>query len=219
MAAPIELPDIVGWEEVEFDPVAVKDTERMEGRRTETVRHGATWWKARYRTGFLDFRDFGRMDAFMMKVDGDGDLFRAYDVFRPRPMAHDNGQPLSGTKAGGGAFNGTATLSAITNSRTVTVSGLPAGFELRDGDYVEFRMSATKLSLHRVGADAVANGSGVVTLSIRYGLDTQNFTTAAIVNFEKPSCLMELDAGSYDGKKARRTRRPSFAATEMFPGS
>ena len=214
---PIALPNIIGWEEVEFDAVKVKETERMEGRRTETVRHAQGWWKATYRTGFLNFRDYGRMDAFIKKVDGGGEFFRAHDVFRPRPMAHDNGQPLSGMRAGGGAFDGTATLSLVVDSRTVDITGLPALFEFRAGDYVEFRMADYKLSLHTIDADVSADPGGAVRLSISYELDTQNFTTAAVVNFEKPSCLMQIDAGSIEARKARRSRRPSFSASEMFP--
>lgn len=218
MADPIALPDIDGWESVDFDPVAPRNAERMEGRRTEMQIFGTPYWQATYRPGRLAFRDFGKMDAFMMLAGDGGDYFLAHDPFRPRPMAHDLGVPLAGTKAGGGAFNGTAVLTAITNSRAVTVSGLPANLQLRRGDYVEFRMSALKRSLHRIVADAQANGSGLVALSIRFGLDTQHFTTAAVVNFEKPACVMQIDPGSYKGTKSLRDRRPSFSATEVFPG-
>ncbi len=215
MTTIITMPDI-GIRSVEFDPVQTRFVDRMDGRRSEELVLPTTWWQARYQVDWADRRDFGRLDAFMMLAAG-GAVFRAWDPERPRPMAHDNGKPLTGTRAGGGAFTGTATLAAITSPIAVTVSGLPAGFQLRQGDYVEFRMSATIVSLHRIVADATANGSGIVALAIRFPLDTQTFTTAATVNFEKPSCLMKLDQASWRGVKSMRDRRPSFAAAEYFP--
>lgn len=216
-ATVIDLPDIVGWEKCKFDPVRTRTVDRMEGRRTEMVSLPTGWWTASYTPGFLFPRDMGKMDAFMMRAGDDGEFFRAYDVFRPRPILMDTGAPLSGVKAGGGAFDGTAELHTITDSRTVVIYGLPAGFQLSPGDYVEFRENSQKSSLHRIQLAATADGAGHVTLSIKYGLDTQNFSTAAIVHFEKPSCLMQIDPGSYDGTKSAKDRRPSFTATEQFP--
>jgi len=215
MADPIALP-AVGWKECTFDPVQPRSINRMEGRRTESQIFGTPYWRASYQATWLDKAKFGLIDAFMMQAGDDGETFLGYDVFRPRPTAMDTGNPLSGTKAGGGAFNGSAVLQTITNSRTVIISGLPAGFILSPGDYIEFRMSALARSLHRIIAPAVANSSGVVTLSIRHGLDTQNFTTASVVNFEKPSCTMQIDPDSYSGAKSWSNREPSFTATEVF---
>lgn len=216
MAAPINLPDIEGWEEVSFDPVVPRSAERIEGRRTEMQRYGTPYWTGTWNTGHLSLIDFGRMDAFMMRAGDDGETFRGYDAFRPRPILMDTGSPLSGVKAGGGAFNGTATLQAILDSRRITVAGLPAAFKLAQGDYVELRMSATLVSLHRVAADATASATGVVTLQIRHWLDLQHFTLASVVNFEKPACLMQIDPGSYSAPKSNRTRRASFSAAEVF---
>jgi hypothetical protein len=220
MPDPILLPTFGGgrrdWVDCTFDPVRPRDTDRMEGRRTEAQSFGTPYWVARYASRPLLREEYGIMDAFMMQAGDDGETFLAYDAFRPRPVAHDNGLPLSGTRAGGGAFNGQAVLQSITNSRTIVVSGLPAAFKLSVGDYVEIRKSLWERSLHRIMAPATANGSGVVTLSIKYGLDTGIFTTGNTVHFEKPSCTMQIDPGSYDGKKSWANRSPSFSATEVF---
>lgn len=215
MVNPILLPALP-FADCEFDPVRIWDTNRMEGRRTESVGSVQPYWKAKYRFDFLRREQMGVVDAFVMLAGGGGETFLAHDVSRPRPIAHDTGLPLSGTKAGGGAFVGEAVLQSITNTRTIVVSGLPAGFRLSVGDYVEIRQSLLVRSLHRIMAAAVASGAGVVTLSIRYGLDTGIFTTAAVVNFEKPSCIMEIDAGSWSASKAMNARTPSFTAQEMF---
>lgn len=216
MADPITLPNIP-WSQVDFTPISPVSVSRMEGRRTEEMSFATPYWVASYATGTLLPAQSGLFDAFMMKADARGSHFLAYDVWRPRPIAMNKGLPLSGTKAVGGAFNGVATLQAITNSRTIVVSGLPAGFILSPGDYVEIRQTALKRSLHRVAEPATSNGSGVVTVSILYDLDTQNFSTSAAVNFERPSCVMMLDPGSVQASKSLSSRDTSFSATEVFP--
>lgn len=215
MATIIDLPNIVGWEECKFDPIVPRSVDRMEGRKTEGVRLGQAYWTATFTPGRLRFIDYGKMDAFMMQAGDSGEVFRAYDVFRPRPMLHDNNLPLSGNRAGGGAFDGTATLANIIDALTISVSGLPAGFMFSIGDYVELRKGAAS-SLHRIKSPAVASGVGMVTLSIMYALDLQNFDVTAQVRFEKPSCLMQIVPNTYDGKKSKASRRPSFSAEEVF---
>lgn len=188
----------------------------MEGRLSEEQAAGTPFWKVQYTTNWMTPAFYGLFDAFVMKSSSRGASFIGYDLFRPRPIAHNNGKPLSGTKAGGGAFNGDAVLQSITSSAAIVVAGLPAGFKLSPGDYVELRMSQLVRSLHRIVENATANASGVVSLSIMFGLDTQHFTTAASVHFEKPSCVMTIDPGSVAAPKSWAGREASFSATEMF---
>ncbi|OOG61992.1 hypothetical protein B0E45_31800 [Sinorhizobium sp. A49] len=204
------------WVECKFDPIQPRNSDQMEGRRTESQTFGTPYWVASYLTRPLLRPEFGIMDAFMMQLDDNGQTFLAHDVFRPRPTAHDTGFPLSGPRAGGGSFNGDAVLQSIVNPTTIVVSGLPAGFQLSPGDYVEVRKNLLVRSLHRIMAPATANAGGVVTLSIRYRLDTGVFNTASTVQFEKPACTMQIDPGSYDGKKSWANRSPSFTAKEVF---
>lgn len=113
-------------------------------------------------------------------------------------------------------FVGNATLQSITNALNIVVSGVPAGFKLSLGDYVEIRKTPTVRSLHLITAAATANSSGVVTLSIKYALDLQTFTLPCTVHFEKPCCTMQIDPGSWQGPKSWAAREPSFSATEVF---
>ncbi|MCJ8053896.1 hypothetical protein MUU55_11400 [Shinella curvata] len=188
----------------------------MERRRSEIMSSMTPYWRASFKTVPLEEVEYGRFDAFVMESGPRGSPFIGYDLSRPRPIAHDEGKPLSGTKAGGGAFDGRAVLDTITDSRNVVVSGLPAGFKLSAGDYVEFRMTLLTRSLHRITADATANSSGVVSLRIMFGLDTQNFNTAAVVDFEKPATVMMIDPGSVQAPKSWGDRSGSFSATEVF---
>ncbi|WP_322886622.1 hypothetical protein U8C36_06740 [Sinorhizobium medicae] len=215
MADPIPLP-VLPWKDCQFESINPTDVSMMEGRRSEEQAAGIPFWKAQYTTNWMTPALYGLFDAFVMKSSSRGAPFLGYDLFRPRPIAHNNGKPLSGTKAGGGAFNGDAVLQSITNSRAIVVAGLPAGFKLSPGDYVELRMSALVRSLHRIVESATANASGVVSLSIMFGLDIQHFTTAATIHFEKPSCVMTMDPGSVSAPKSWAGREASFSATEMF---
>ncbi|AEG58187.1 hypothetical protein [Sinorhizobium meliloti] len=215
MADPIPLP-MLPWRDCQFDAINPTDVSMMEGRLSEEQAAGTPFWKAQYTTNWMTPAFYGLFDAFVMKSSSRGASFIGYDLFRPRPIAHNNGKPLSGTKAGGGAFNGDAVLQSITSSAAIVVAGLPAGFKLSPGNYVELRMSQLVRSLHRIVENATANASGVVSLSIMFGLDTQHFTTAASVHFEKPSCVMTIDPGSAAAPKSWAGREASFSATEMF---
>ncbi|UXT56962.1 hypothetical protein FY134_04570 [Agrobacterium fabrum] len=214
MSEIISLPPI-GWRECVFDPVKIRSTNRMEGRRTESMSAGTPYWKATYRATYLSKEDFGIMDAFMMRAGEDGDAFLAYDAFRPRPIAMDQNKPLSGTRAAGGAFVGDCTVQAI-GPRSVSLAGLPAGFSFSPGDYVEIRKNTRQRSLHRIMLPVVSDAGGYATLSVRYNIDTQNFPVSCTAHLEKPSCTMQIDPDSYSATKSWTSREPSFSATEVF---
>lgn len=210
----ISLPNVV-YSQANMRPVRPGNSNQMEGRRTEEYLNGTPYWTLQLTAEKLTTAEAAMFDAFEMDAD-DGCLIAAYDPHRARPIAYGR-QPLSGIKAGGGAFNGDAVLQSITDPLNIVVSGLPAGFVLSAGDYVEIRKSAYVRSLHRIRAGAVANGAGVVALPIRFFLDLQAFTLPCTVHFEKPSCLMTMDQGSFSAPKSWPNFNVSFSATESFP--
>ncbi|MBD9621893.1 hypothetical protein IB279_02930 [Ensifer sp. ENS06] len=210
----IALPGVIYGPSISFDPIRTRSTSRMLGRRTETMLRGTPYWVATYAASKLTTDEVSLFDAFNM-LASDGGVFAGYDPHRPRPIAYA-GAPLAGVKAGGGAFNGDAVLQAITNPKTIVVNGLPAGFTLSVGDYVEVRKSPLVRSLHRITAPATANGVGVVTLSIRFALDTQTFAAGNTVHFEKSACIMEMDEGSFSLPKSWPVSNVQFTATELF---
>ncbi|SDP92531.1 hypothetical protein SAMN05428967_4475 [Phyllobacterium sp. YR620] len=215
MVTVVNLPN-VGYRSCKFHPIQPRDTGRMEGRRTESQKFGTPYWVGTWETTALELPAFGLVEAFEMAAGDNGEVFAAYDASRPRPVLQDSGSPLSGVKALGGVFNGDAVLQSISNPLLIAVSGLPALFKLSVGDYVEVRKSPTVRSLHRIQANATANESGVVSLPIRYALDLQTFTLPCTVHFEKPSCLMQIDPGSYEARKELVYREASWSATEVF---
>lgn len=214
MPDPFSLPAGIGFVEYDLTPVRTKDVAMMEGRRSEEAESGTPYWTLAATTGDLTEERYDEFQAWLMDVSDGGGSFLAYDVFRPRPRAYGD-QPLSGTRAGGGAFDGTATLDAVTNARQVTVSGLPAGFIINRGCNIGFHRSSLVRSLHIVTEDVAANGSGIAVVKFRYGLDPLFVPTGTTVDFEKPACVMTLDPGIAT-PKAWRSRRVSINAQEVF---
>lgn len=213
MADPIELPAGIMFLTSEMRMFAVEDAARMEGRHLESVQSGFPYWKASFASQRLALSQLGRASTWLENAKRAGGLFLAHEIVRPRPYMENLGIPLSGFKALGGAFDGTATLSLINNSRQVVVEGLPAGFQLVESDYIEFRMSNSVRSLHTISADATANASGLVVVNLTYGLDVQHFNISAVVEFEKPSCVMRVVGQPYL-PKADGERRLAFEAEE-----
>ncbi|MBL4767628.1 MAG: hypothetical protein JKY94_07930 [Rhodobacteraceae bacterium] len=214
MADPINLPDGIRFAASEIYPVNLKSVSKMEGRHSEVVEFGQPYWVAKYTTSPLRRAQVPILDAWLMRATKAETTFLAYDPTRCRPIKYPNG-PLSGTKAIGGAFDGTANLALINNSREVVIDGLPDGFQLSEGDYVSFRMSNLIRSLHMIDEDAISNSSGVVTLNLISGLDVQHFTVGAVVDFEKPSCVMRV-LGNPRVSRTWKGQPASFQAEEVF---
>lgn len=203
MSIPVyDLPDL-GFEQVSFDLIVSRAANRMLGRRTETLRRGTPYWQAEYRIGWQEERGMGQADAFMRRLTSRGGVFRAYDVFRQRPIEFAE-TPLTWTPD----------LTTITNPHAVVIADVASNAQFREGDYVAFRMSDLVVSLHSIEADVKASAGGVVTLSIDPALDTQHFTVAATPIFEKPYCLMQ--PSDWSATKSWSSRNPSFSAQEVF---
>lgn len=212
----LPFPDLP-FEEFDLMPVNAQEVSPMQDRASETVDFGTPYWSLKSaRTPWLTNSELDLADAFLQEAALGMTVFECHDVYRPRPTSY-GGAPLSGVKAGGGAFDGTATLAAVNDSRTIVVTGLPAGFQINRGCLVEIRKSGTVRSLHRITTAAVASAGGEVTLSILFALDTGVFTAAnSIANFERPSCLMKLMPG-FNVPKGRSSRSARFSAKEVFP--
>lgn len=214
VANPLALPSWLKFEEFKMRPVDTKVVSQLEGRFTETANFGTPYWAlTEARTAYLTDAQIDDLEAFFHQAQRGGATFHCPDHFRLRPRAYGD-VALSGTKAGGGAFNGDAVISAISNSRQVTISGLPSGFSINRGCLFEVRKTLLARSLHRVTASVVANGSGVAVVAFESPLDTGIFTTAATAHFEKPGCVMMLS--EWDMPRAYGGRKATFSATEVF---
>jgi hypothetical protein len=150
--------------------------------------------------GFADEVD--AWQAFLDTLEGPRRPFLARDLTRPWPAAYPNG--FAGlTRAGGGAFDGTADWQVSCDGRTLTLSRLPAAMQFRVRDYVGWRWSAqgtARRALARTTAPAVASAGGVVSLTIAPPLPAF-VPRRATVTLDQPDCVMRLVPGSRLGPR------------------
>lgn len=213
VATPLALPPGYRFGEWTLKMVHSRDVSMLEGRRLESADFGTPYWTLTARTASMTIAKADAFESFLFQASRGGATFVCPDLYRKRPRAYGE-TPLSGTKAIGGAFNGSATIQTITNSRQVTVAGLPAGFVLKAGDLIEFNASALVRSLHMITANVTSGGGGQAVVKFEPPLNTTVFTTSATAQFEMPSCVMMLT--EYDMPKGAGAKVATFTATEAF---
>ena len=170
-------------------PKMFASTEVRIGERAELEE---PFWTFSGSTPPLTRSDYDNCVSFLEQADGGGSVVEVYNVFYQRPRAYGQ-SPLSGIKASGGAFNGTGSIQSISSRYLVSVSGLPAGFQISNSCLIEFRSSTDTLvrSLHRVSAAATASAQGVADVSLTHPLP-QIVTSSFLPIFERASCLMRI---------------------------
>ncbi len=131
--------------------------------------------------------------AFVSRLRGAQLPFLARDLARPWPLAYPTGFAAL-TRAGGGAFDGTASSWSVNATRDVaTVTGLPATFVLSIGDYAMWRWETggeTRRALCRAIEAVTADGSGAAALRLEPPLPAL-VPSGAVMDFAEPACVMK----------------------------
>jgi hypothetical protein len=200
---PIAMPlhGIAGdWFELQrFDYGAPEESGRIGGIAGAFPKWSAEWTLSKTLT--LDWSDEWR--AWVTGLRGPQRMFFGYDRERPYPKAYRGG--FGGmTRAGGGAFDGSATgwsqTIAANGDADMLLLGLPAALALGVGDYIGFRWDSIDATAGtndrrasvRVKAAAVASGSGGVTVTVEPPLDMRVVPLSAVAHLDMPVCLMKL---------------------------
>lgn len=116
-------------------------------------------------------------------------------------------------RAVGGAFDGTATVTALTTN-SISLSGLPADFALNQGDLVGL-VESERYGLFEVAADVTGSASGLVTLSVQPFITTSVFTISATANFASPLVEMRVNPGSFDAQRTANAPPATFSARQV----
>ena len=193
-----------------FEPERVDfQTPTTDGRITG-VTAGFPLWRARWTLGrAISQATSEQWRAFVARCRGAQIPFYAADRGRPWPLSAPNG--FAGlNRAGGGAFDGTATAWSVNAERDQpSLTNLPAGFVLSIGDYVMWRWitsSEPRRSLHRLVEASTASGAGAVTMRVEPPLPTL-IPAGAIADLANPVCIMKLDTTETRlGEKSRSLR-------------
>lgn len=211
----LTLPN-VKFSEWSLRPVSLRSISRVSERVIEAVSIGSSYWELSSAiTGYLQPEEIDAMELFLHKASKGSSVVQVYDYFNPRPRTYGS-SPLSGTRALGGSFDGTAVIDTVTSSILLSLSGLPAGFVINAGCLIEVRKSSLERSLHRVGSDVVASGTGHADVSLVTPLSSVFTAANSIVTFEKPACLMMVSP-DWVSSRSWDKRQVSFSATEVFP--
>jgi hypothetical protein len=175
------------------------------------VETGSAAWRAT----FMSPPRYKKDDLLLIKawfnsMRGGTFNFLAHDAARPFPRNYPSG--FAGmTRAGGGAFDGTATVTAVT-ATTIALSTLPANFVFKPADYISLVKSG-KYSLHQIMEAVNANGSGVATVTVEPPIVTSVFAPPSLTaNLAFPLGLFVPDPRSWQGDPTARRAACTFSA-------
>lgn len=170
-------------------------------------------WMIRLVTTNLTNDRLGALRAWWDSLEGGLHMFYIHDTARPYPVQYADFSGM--TIAGGGAFNGTGSVTGYPDAKSIAVAGLPAGFVLQTGDYIGLE-EGDKRSLHRITGDVTATAGGTVTVAVAPYVETNVFTTAAVARFEKPEVKAVPDPASWSGNPKRDFGGAGFAGIQVL---
>ncbi|UOA25896.1 hypothetical protein DSM107133_00585 [Pseudosulfitobacter sp. DSM 107133] len=185
---------------VSFELPETVEMSRAAGGDLLTGRIGNDLWQGEVTLGRLTRAEARDALALVDAVRGPGRSFCAYHAAFAYPLMDPTGAIL------GAATPQIATLD--TDTRLLSLKGLPSGYVLSRGDYLSFEYrTPVRYALHRIQEISVtANGSGVTPLfevnpNIRPGA-----VTDTIVRLIKPFCKAVIVPGSVSsGQQTRFT--------------
>lgn len=148
---------------------------------------GPALWTVEYVTVPQQFSDMVTYEAMLRSLDGVIHPFSAYDMRRPYPLAHANGD-----------FSDSGKIKSVgSNNKSLALKNLPAGFIMSVGDYLSFTYGSNPSSraLHQVMEVVVAGGSGETgEFEVRPHLRAGASPDTA-VTLKKPTALFTLQPG------------------------
>lgn len=202
MKAPL-TPPTAGAAQQQFELLRVDYGAAEASGRIGGVQAGEPLWQLVWTLGNVGRDRSDAWRAFVSQVRGAMRRFLGHDLARPYPKAYLSTGFAGMTRAGGGAFDGTATdwsetITADDDSE-ITLTGLPAGFVLDLGDYIGFEYEATEepfagLTWHapvRVVVGGTADGTGEVTVTCEPPVPAV-VPVDAVANLDHPKCVMAL---------------------------
>jgi hypothetical protein len=147
---------------------------------------GAPLWTLRATTRGLSPNELDTWRARLTALENGLQTFWGYSMSRCYPIAYPNGSWPTG-----GAFAGSCVLASIaTNRKQISLSGLPAGFQLTVGDYISIAGD-----VHQVMEPATAASGTTGVFEVRPHI-WPGRTVGAAVSVKQPACQMVIMPGS-----------------------
>jgi hypothetical protein len=121
-----------------------------------------------------------------------------------------------------GSVLGSATVTIFSinaNNKQITLTGLPVGYTLSVGDFIQFPFGPGGVlnAYHRIVQTVVADGSGHAEIELRPHVYSGT-TTGVTVTLKKPAARVKIIPGSYDPGLVRgqRVEGKKFDVIESF---
>lgn len=173
------------------------------GGDSSSVTLGWPRWRASFQTGQLREPRASEALAWLDSLREGQGTFLCPNPIRRRPWAARTG--FAGlTRAGGGAWDGTASAWRVSADRGAAgLDGLPAGFQITVGDCFGLAWEVTsgarlgpRRHLFRFVEGGVANGSGATPLLTIEPPINPAVPANAAATLDRPTCIMRMEPGS-----------------------
>jgi hypothetical protein len=183
------LPAFPGWT-IGFDLHWRQEQSTQASGRVLVKDMGAPLWTLRATTKPLSPNTLDLWRAKLTALENGLQQFWAYPMSRCFPQAYPNGSWPTGS-----AFAGAGALASIASDRkTITLSGLPAGFKLTAGDYIA--IGTPQRDLHQVMEAATAGVGGITApFEVRPHI-WPDVSPGGVVSVKQPACKMAIVPGS-----------------------
>lgn len=180
---PRTMPAGIGASKCVFEPVFTNVAPRTNSAALLRIETADAFWSMEITFSRKMPEEVLRLRTWIDSMQGGLGSYLCHDYARPLPRDYAGG--LSGlVKAGTSTpFDGTCAVSALA-AYSIGMTGLPANFQFREGDYVGLVQSG-KYGLHQITEDVAANVSGAVTVPVIPAVQTNIFTTSATANVNR----------------------------------
>lgn len=211
-ALPAEL--IARLSTCSFDLVFMQEEAPTRGGDLIARDLGPNLWQCSYQTAMLTPVNYAIVEAWLDSLGGSINLFSGYDIKRTFASFYQPAGYGGLIRAGGGAFDGTASLTSVAGDNvTVTIGTLPAAFQISIGDYLGWSYnSGGSIALHRAVAAATADGSGNLSVEVRPQIRS-GWAGSATVALGSVTGKFKIANGT-----VRKNLIPGFGGTIGFQG-
>ncbi len=202
--------DLLRKHRIKFRLNEPTETNRLANGEVITASLGAALWVGEVTCFQSHYSDAQEIEARLDKLQRPGEFFEAYDPRFTGPKSDPDGSLLGAASPVISGLGG--------DNKTLTISGLPAGYDLTAGDYLgwQYGTDPVRYALHRIEVGATASAGGItpaITVSphIRPGV-----SPGAAVSLIRPRIKARLVSAEYGNARPMFTEGARFSFTQSL---
>ncbi|MCB9993124.1 MAG: hypothetical protein H6873_05655 [Hyphomicrobiaceae bacterium] len=175
--------DLVGVKAIAFNLSENQALSGLGGGELRATQLAPARWLAEIECALMTSADMSARQALFSRLQGAVNAFCLYPPHRAYPVADPDGSTYG---------SATPTVSARTSDFVLAIAGLPAGYVLTAGDFIQITYDTSREYLGQFVAGATADGAGdVAAIEVSVPLPAAVAADDA-VNLIKPSGLFRL---------------------------